>query len=186
MSPRLASLALLSLLALAGCGAISSQGPSSQSDTGALGPKDTLVAPTPTITANQVTLTTDRSTYKPGATVRVTAANGRGVSIYAIASKAHCTALEVEVKMASGWQASNIAPCNIQDDPQTVEVKPGSATTVAIIAPAIGTYRCALQYTTINVPPPRSAPNDAIASGTNPTSGPATTVYSAEWNVISA
>ena len=187
MSPRLASLALLSLLALAGCGAISSQNAiSSENATKTSTSKDTLVAPTATITANQVTLITDHATYKPGDSVRVTIANGRGVSIYAIASNANCSILVIHAKTAAGWQASNAAACASQADPDTLEVKPGSATTVTIIAPVVGTYRCALQYTTINVPPPRSAPNGAIASGTNPTSGPATTVYSAEWNVTSA
>ena len=186
MSPRLASLALLSLLALAGCGAISSQGASSQSDTGTSTSKDTLVAPTVTLTTNQVTLTTDHATYKPGDSVRVTIGNGHGVSVYAIASKVNCTALDVQVKAASGWQASKVASCASQADPDTLEIKPGSAVTVAITAPAAGTYRCALQYTTITVPPPRSAPNGAIASGTKLTSGPAITIYSAEWNVTSA
>ena len=78
MPLRAAMLALLSLLALAGCGAISSQGASSQNDTRTPTPKDTLVAPTATITANQVTLTTDRSSYTPRRQVRVTIANGQG------------------------------------------------------------------------------------------------------------
>jgi uncharacterized cupredoxin-like copper-binding protein len=185
MSLKLAALGLLLLLALAGC-ATTSQGASSQSATRTPASKDGLVAPTATITVNQVTLTTDRSTYKPGDSVRVTIGNGRGVSIYAIVSKGNCSILIIHAKTAAGWQPFNATPCSAQGDPQTVEVKPGSATTVTITAPASGIYRCALQYTTINVPPPRSAPNDAIASGTNPTSGPATTVYSAEWNVISA
>jgi uncharacterized cupredoxin-like copper-binding protein len=187
VSPRLAALALLSLLALAGCGAISSQS-ASESSTSKNTPtaKSTLVAPTATITANQVTLTTDHATYKPGDSVRVTIANGRGVSIYAIASNANCSVLVIHAKTAAGWQTFNATACSAQGDPQTVEVKPGSAIPVTITAPAVGTYRCALQYTTINVPPPRSAPNGAIASETNPTSGPAITAYSAQWDVTSA
>jgi len=185
MSPRLASLALLSLLTLAGCGALSSQEASSQSDTGTLASKDTPIAPTATITANQVTLTIDHATYKPGDSVHVTIANGWGASVYAIATNANCTPVAVLVRMASGWQTSNVAACNAQGDPQTVEVKPGSAVPVTITAPAAGTYRCALQYTMINIPPPRSAPPGALAIA-NPTSGPSTTVYSAPWDVTSA
>ena len=185
MSPRLASLALLSLLALAGCGAISSQRASSQSDMGTPAPKDTLVAPTATITANEVTLSSDRATYQPGDQVRVTIANGRGASVYAIASNANCSVLIIHAKTAAGWQTFNAAPCNAQGDPQTVEIKPGSAVTVTITAPAFGSYRCALQYTTINIPPPRNAPPGALAIA-NPTSRPVITVYSAQWDVTSA
>jgi uncharacterized cupredoxin-like copper-binding protein len=185
--PRLAVLGLTSFLALAGCGAISSQS-ATESSTSKNTPtsKSTLVAPTATITANQVTVTTDRSTYTSGDSVRVTIANGRGVSIYALASKANCMALDVQMKMATGWQTSNVAPCGAQGDPQTLEIKPNSATTVTITAPSAGIYRCALQYTTINIPPPRSAPNGAIADATNPASGPATTGYSNAWEVKSA
>jgi uncharacterized cupredoxin-like copper-binding protein len=187
MSPRLAVLSLTSFLALAGCGAISTQSAAELS--ASKNPptaKSTLVAPTATITANEVTLSTDRASYQPGDQVRVTIANGRGVSIYAVASNANCSVLIIHAKTAAGWQTFNAAPCSAQGDPQTVEVKPGSAVTVTITAPAVGTYRCALQYTTITIPPPRSAPNGAIAIGTNPSSGPATTVYSAEWDVTSA
>jgi hypothetical protein len=183
---RVAALALLSLLALAGCGAISSQGESSQNEAGTPMPKDTLVVPTATITANQVTLTTDRSTYAPGDTVRVTIANGRGVSIYAVASKVNCTALDVQVKATSGWQAVNMASCASQAVPDMLEIKPGNATTVSITAPSAGIYRCALQYTTINIQPPRSAPKGLAMSATTPTSGPGATVYSAAWEVKSA
>lgn len=187
MPLRAAMLTLLSLLALAGCGAISSQGASSQDDTNTPTPKDTLGMPTPTITANQVTVTTDRSTYAPNDSVRVTIANGRGVSVYAIAAKAHCTVLDVQVKATSGWQtSSNVARCGAQDDPQVVEIKPGVSLTVTIPAPSVGTYRCALQYTTINIPPPRSAPKGLAMSATTPTSGPGVTVYSAAWEVKSA
>jgi uncharacterized cupredoxin-like copper-binding protein len=187
MSPRLAALALLSLLALAGCGAISTQS-ASESSTSKNTPtaKSILVEPTATITANEVTLSTDRASYQPGDQVRVTIVNGRGVSVYAIASNADCSVLVIHAKTAAGWQTSNAAPCSVQGDPQTVEVKPSSATSVTITAPPAGTYRCALQYTTINIPPPRSAPNGAIASGTSPTSGPGVTVYSAQWDVRSA
>jgi uncharacterized cupredoxin-like copper-binding protein len=183
---RLATFFLLSLLALAGCSPTSSHDASEKSATETRTPQDTLVAPTATITANQVTVTTDRSTYTSGDSVRVTIANGRGVSIYALASKANCTALDVQMKMATGWQTSNVAPCGAQGDPQTLEIKPNSATTVTITAPSAGIYRCALQYTTINIPPPRSAPNGAIADATNPASGPATTGYSNAWEVKSA
>jgi|SRR5690242_13619859 hypothetical protein len=186
MPLRVATLVLFSLLALAGCGAVSSQDASSQSDTETPAPQDTLLAPTATITANQVTVTTDRSTYTPGDSVRVTIANGRGASIYAIASKANCTALDVHVKTVSGWQAANMASCASQVVPDTIEIKPGSATTVTITAPSAGTYRCALQYTTINIPPPRGAPNGAIVSAANSASGPAAMVYSTEWEVKSA
>jgi hypothetical protein len=118
--------------------------------------------------------------------VRVSIANGRGVSIYADASKVNCTALDVEVKAASGWQAVNMALCASQAVPDMLEIKPGNATTVSITASSAGIYRCALQYTTINIPPPDSAPDGAIASAKYPTSGPATTVYSPAWEVRSA
>jgi hypothetical protein len=183
---RLAPFFLLSLLVLAGCSPTSSHDASEKSATETRTPQDTLVVPTATITANEVTLSTDRASYTPGDQVRVTIANGRSASIYAIASKVNCTALDVQVKMATGWQTSNVAPCGAQGDPQTVEIKPGSATSVTLTAPSTRTYRCALQYTTINIPPPRSAPNGAIADATNPASGPATTVYSNAWEVKSA
>lgn len=186
MSLRLAALGLALLLALAGCAATSTNSATENSATGTPTPKGTLVVPTAVVTANQVTLTTDHSTYMPGDSVRVTIANGQGVSAYAVASQANCTVLEVQVKGASGWQVSNIASCNAQPDPDTLEIKPGSATTVTITAPSAGTYRCALHYTTINIPPPPSTLQDASVSATNPTSGPATTVYSAEWEVRSA
>ncbi len=182
---RLAAFFLLSLLALAGCSATSSLNTSEESATETQTLRDTLVAPTATITANQVTLTTDRSTYAPRDTVRVTIANGRGVRIYAVAPKASCTALDVQVKNASGWQAYGVALCAPQTVPDMLEIKPRGATTVTIPAPA-GTYRCALQYTTVNIPPPRNAPSDASVSASNSTSGPATTVYSAPWEVKSA
>lgn len=182
---RAAALALLSLLALAGCGAISSQGASSQTDTRTPAPKDTLLAPTATSTANQVTLSIDRASYKPGDQVRVTIANGQGASVYAIATNANCTPVAVQVRMASGWQATNTSPCGAQGDPQTVEIKPGSATSVIITAPAAGTYRCALQYTTINIPPPRNVPPNTVGMA-NPANGPGVTVYSAQWDVTSA
>jgi uncharacterized cupredoxin-like copper-binding protein len=186
MPPRLAVLSLTSFLALAGCGALSSQGATeSSTSTNTPTAKSTLVVPTATITANEVTLSTDRATYQPGDSVRVTIANGRGVSVYAIASNANCTPVAVQVKVAAGWQASNGAPCSAQGDPQTVEIKPGGATTVTITAPVAGTYRCALQYTTINIPPPRNAPPGAVAMA-NPTNGPGVTVYSAQWDVTSA
>jgi hypothetical protein len=183
MSLKLAALGLLSLLALAGCAT------SSQNATKTQTPQDALIAPTATITASQVTLATDRPTYEPGDSVRVTIANGQSVSIYAISSKVNCTALDLEVKTASGWQASNVASCDAQTVLDTLEIKPGSAATVTIPAPAAGTYRCALQYTTINVPPPRNAPSGAsgaTADATKSSSGPAATAYSAEWNVTSA
>jgi uncharacterized cupredoxin-like copper-binding protein len=183
MSPRLAALALLSLLTLAGCGAISSQSATGQSATETQTSKDALAVPTAAITANQVTLITDYATYKPGDSVHVTIANGRGVSIYAIASNANCSVLVIHAKTAAGWQTFNATPCSAQGDPQTVEVKPGSAVPVTITAPAVGTYRCALHYTTINIPPPRNAPPGAFAIA-NPTSGPAITVYSSQWDVI--
>jgi hypothetical protein len=184
MSPRLAIVALIPLLALTGCSATSSQNASDESDTETRTPKTTLVAPTATITANQVTLTTDRSTYAPGDFVRATIANGRSASIYATAFGANCTALAVQMKTAAGWQAAYSASCNLQPDLDTLEIKPGGAITMTIPAPGAGTYRCALQYTTIQVPPPRSAPNGTIVSATNPTSGPGVTVYSGEWEVI--
>jgi uncharacterized cupredoxin-like copper-binding protein len=182
----LAVLGLTSFLALAGCGAISSQS-ATESSTSKNTPaaKSTLVVPTATITANEVTLSTDRASYTPGDQVRVTIANGRSASIYAIATNASCTPVAVQVRMASGWQASNVAPCGAQGDPQTVEIKPGSATSVTLTAPAAGTYRCALQYTTINIPPPRNAPSGALGMA-NPTNGPGVTVYSAQWDVTSA
>jgi uncharacterized cupredoxin-like copper-binding protein len=181
----LAVLAMLSLLALSGCGAISSQGASSQGDTGTPTSKSTLVVPTATITANEVTLATDHASYKPGDQVRVTIANGRGFSVYATATNANCTPVALQVRMAAGWQTLNVAPCGAQGDPQTVEIKPGSATTVTITAPSAGTYRCALQYTTINIPPPRNAPPNAVGMA-NPANGPGVTVYSAQWDVTSA
>ncbi len=187
MPLRLAVLGLTFLLALAGCGAISSQG-ATESSTSANTPtsKSTLVVPTATITANQVTLSIDRASYTPGDQVRVTIANGRGASVYAIATNANCTPVAVQVRMASGWQASNVSPCGAQGDPQTVEIKPGGAATVTITAPAAGTYRCALQYTTINIPPPRNAPSGEIAGVAKSTNGPGVTVYSAAWEVKSA
>jgi hypothetical protein len=142
--------------------------------------------PTPTITANQVTVTTDRTSYAPDDPVLVTIGNGRSASVYAIAAKVHCTVLDVQVKTATGWQASNMASCNSQADSDTLDIKPGSAVTVTIAAPSAGTYRCALQYTTINIPPPRSAPTGLAMSATTPTSGPGVTVYSAAWEVKSA
>jgi hypothetical protein len=181
MPLRLAALGLISLLALAGC-AVTTQ----QRANGTPALKSTLVVPTPTITANQVTLTIDRSTYAPGDSVRVTIANGRSVSVYVLASKANCTALDVQVKKASSWQAADMTSCATQAVPDMLGIKPGGATTVTITAPSVGMYRCALQYTTINIPPPRSAPNGVIVSATNPASGPATTVYSAEWEVTGA
>lgn len=179
MSPRLVMLALLPLLALAGCATLSRNATETQT------PRDALIAPTATITANQVTLSIDRASYKPGDQVRVTIANGRGASVYAIATNANCTPVAVQVRMASGWQASNVSPCGAQGDPQTVEIKPGSATSVTITAPAAGTYRCALQYTTITIPPPRNVPPNAVGMA-NPANGPGVTVYSAQWDVTSA
>jgi hypothetical protein len=186
MSLRLAILALISLLALTGCGASSSHSAAEESATDTQPSKSMLVVSTATITANQVTLTTDRTSYVPGASVRVTIANGQSVSIYAITSGANCTVLEMQMKTSSGWQAAHSASCNLQPDLDTLEVKPGRAMTMTIPAPGVGTYRCALQYTVINIPPPRSAPNSAIVSAKNPTSGPGATVYSAEWVVRSA
>jgi uncharacterized cupredoxin-like copper-binding protein len=151
MSPRLAALGLIALLALAGCGATSSQSATEQNVVETPAPNDALVAPTPTITANQMTLTTDRVSYAPGDAVRVTIANGRSVSVYAIASNANCTALDVQLHTPSGWQAHNVPPCGAQEDPSSVEIKPRSATTVTITAPAAGMYRCALQYTTLTL-----------------------------------
>src|SRR5262249_6086310 len=120
----------MSFLALAGCSSVTQQrGDRTPAS------KSTLVAPTPTITANQVTLTTDRSTYVPGDTVRVTISNGRSASVYALASKANCTVLGVQVEGTTGWQESNISSCNSQADPDTLEIKPGAATTVTIPAP---------------------------------------------------
>jgi hypothetical protein len=117
--------------------------------------------------------------------VRVTIANGRGASVYAIATNANCTPVAVQVRIASSWQAANVSPCGAQGDPQTVEIKPGSATSVTITAPAAGTYRCALQYTTITIPPPRNVPPNAVGMA-NPANGPGVTVYSAQWDVTSA
>jgi len=94
--------------------------------------------------------------------------------------------LDVQVKKASGWQAANMEPCASQVVPSMLEIKPGGFATMKIRAPTTGTYRCALQYTTINIPPPHSAPKGAIAAATNPASGPATTVYSPTWEVKSA
>jgi uncharacterized cupredoxin-like copper-binding protein len=182
MPLRVAALALFSLLALAGCGATSSQDVSSQNDSETPAPKDTLLAPTATIIANQVTLTTDRVSYKPGDQVRVIIANGQGANVYAIATNANCTPVAVQVRIASSWQAANVSPCGAQGDPQTVEIKPGSATSVTIIAPAAGTYRCALQYTTITIPPPRNVPPNAVGMA-NSANGPGVTVYSAQWDV---
>ncbi len=187
MSPRLAALALFSLLALTGCGGISSQtATSSQNAMGTPAPKETLIAPTATITTNQVTLTTDRSTYHPGDTVRVTIGNGLSLGVYAIASNGSCAALDVQVKGASGWQTADTAKCASQAEPDALEINPRSAMTETITAPSVGTYRCALQYATINIPPPRSAPGARPISATNPVSGPAITVYSAAWEVRSA
>jgi hypothetical protein len=181
MPLRLAALVLMSCLALAGCGVTSSQ-----SATDAPTQTRTQGASTPKITSNLVTLTADRSTYAPGDIVRVTIANGWSVSVYALASKANCTALGVQVQGTAGWRELNISSCNSQVDPDTLEIKPGAATTVTITAPSAGMYRCALQYTTINIPPPRSAASNAIVSATTPANGPATTVYSAPWEVKSA
>jgi hypothetical protein len=178
MSPRLVMLALLPLLALAGCATSSRNATETQT------PQDALIAPTASISASQVTLATDRPTYKPGDSVRVTIANGRSVSIYAIGSKVTCTALDLEVKTASGWQASNVASCDAQTVLDTLEIKPGRAATVTIPAPAAGTYRCALQYTTITIPPPRNVPPNAVGMA-NPANGPGVTVYSAQWDVTS-
>jgi FtsP/CotA-like multicopper oxidase with cupredoxin domain len=181
MSLKLAALGLLSLLALAGCATTSQNATKTQT------PQDALIAPTATITASQVTLATDRPAYKPGDSVRITIANGRSVSIYAIGSKVNCTALDLEVKTASGWQASNVASCDAQTVLDTLEIKPGSVATVTIPAPAAGTYRCTLQYTTINIPPPRNAPSSVSgAVATKSTSGPAAIAYSAEWEVKSS
>jgi hypothetical protein len=187
MSPRLAALALLSLLALTGCGGISSQtATSSQSAMGTPAPIETQIAPTATITVNQVTLTTDRSTYGPGDTVRVTIGNGLSVSIYVMASGSACGELDLQVKGASGWQTADTAKCASQAEPDALDIRPGGALPLTIPAPAAGTYRFALQYTTITIPPPRSAPGVGVIGATNPASGPAVTVYSAPWEVRSA
>jgi uncharacterized cupredoxin-like copper-binding protein len=178
MSPRLVMLALLPLLALAGCATSSRNATETQT------PQDALIAPTATITANQVTLSIDRASYKPGDQVRVTIGNGRGASVYAIATNANCTPVAVQVRIASSWQAANVSPCGAQGDPRTVEIKPGSATNVTITAPAAGTYRCTLQYTTITIPPPRNVPPNAVGMA-NPANGPGVTVYSAQWDVTS-
>jgi hypothetical protein len=189
MSLKLAALGLLSLLALAGCATSSQNTASPRSATESPASTGALVTPTATKNTSLITLTTDRTRYQPGDSVRVTIANGQSVSVYAVASKANCTILDLQVKASSGWQVSNAAPCNAPSDAQSVEIKPHASTVVTITAPATGTYRCALQYTTITIPPPRDAPSgasDAIADATKTSSGPAAIAYSAEWNVTSA
>ena len=178
MPLRVAMLALLSLLALAGCGAISSQGASSQDDTNTPTPKDTLVR-----RRDDHRESGDghhRSLeYEPGdrcASPSPTA--GGPVSMPSPLTRTAPCWLCKSGRLLVGRHPMSLT-CGAQGDPQMVEIKPGSATSVTITAPAAGTYRCALQYTTINIPPPRSAPKRLGYERDTPTSGPGVTVYSA-------
>lgn len=147
-----------------------------------------------------VTIATDKSVYAPTDTIRATAANHLGTSIFATSGKANCGIFEVQVKTTQGWQVASIAPCVPVRASEPVQIAPGAtlaasitATTNAGAFPA-GTYRLALSFSSFTVPPPRAqASHDgrplgargtiSAAHGAIRAASPLTTVYSAPFVV---
>jgi hypothetical protein len=200
-------LALMSLL-LAGCGtSIGGTGPDSAA------PTATATAPLQTpgkgaTPMTGVTITTDRNSYTFSGVIRATATNRSGKTIYASAGKASCSIFDLEVKTAQGWRPATVAPCTRggQEDntsDTTIQIASGARHTADIAAndvardaslPSAGTYRLALSYFAITVPPPLAAPSrdeprvgtDGVPLGMRraaATPSPATRVYSEAFEI---
>lgn len=152
------------LVVLAGCGTNgSSGGTSSNSGTSTAGP---------------VSISTDKSTYKPTDSIRVLVTNTLQSAIYAFDTRAGCSILAMQVQANGTWQGANIARCPLGRPAMRVAIQPGHTYTATIqagyggtssvIFPA-GVYRFLLSYS---------------MSATSPPQQNTTTIYSATIMVV--
>lgn len=129
----------------------------------------------PTSAGWPLTLGTNHSQYAGSETINVTVTNHSNAAVYALDTRASCSALTLQVQVNSQWQDSSAAPCAMKRVAMPVKINAGATYSTTIRAgfsdksaaafPA-GTYRLVLNY--------YATPDDRING---------TTVYSAEFTV---
>lgn len=140
---------LVTLVALCGCGVTAAGAGTGDSSntTPQPSPTSSTTPPGVTITHGAVTVTTSKTQFARGDTIRVYISNGLSQSIFVADHQTACSLVTIELQSASGWRP--LAPCRLMTPTRAVEIASGATNTQLIptsgIVPA-GTYRVRLGY----------------------------------------
>lgn len=134
-----------------------------------------------TVTNGPVSILTDRTTYAPTDSIRVSVANHLQSSIFSYDTRASCTILGLQVQVSGTWHDTTVARCSLGRPSMLVAIPAGQVYTATISAgsPGVsqttfppGTYRLLLSYST-------SATQGPPAGGAG-----ITNIYSAAFQVV--
>lgn len=176
---------------LVGCGGASlSDGAANETAS----PAVTLTVGKEATPMDAVTIAVAKTSYARTEAIRATVTNQLTTSVYTSDGRASCTILDLQVKTAQGWEASTAAGCAGAAQGQPVPLA-GHASQAATITASgdgfpAGTYRLALGYTTIGIPPQMAGTvRDGVSGLPRPMAaqrraeGPLTMVYSQAFEI---
>jgi hypothetical protein len=110
-----------------------------------------------TVSGGSVTISTDRASYTPTDTIKVSVTNHLQTSIFAYDTRAGCTILGLQMQLNSAWNDTQVARCPLGRPAMRVEIPAGKVYTASIGAGyggvysasfPVGSYRLVLTYST--------------------------------------